>query len=251
MNFLKRFLSVAAAPTVPSGSRVYAIGDVHGCCGLLVSLLHNIEQDSARRAAARVQIVFLGDLIDRGPDSRGVVDCVMSLRSTHEVHVIKGNHEELFVAAARGDRTAARGLYGVGGRETLLSYGFSAEEIDAGSFGDLVELMGRRIPADHIEFLDCARDYLKIGDYVFVHAGLRPGVTLDQQCSQEMRWIRTEFTRSTRDHGGVVVHGHTVSEEVEMRPNRIGVDTGAYVSGRLSAIALQGAERWVITASAA
>jgi serine/threonine protein phosphatase 1 len=214
---------------------------------LLDVLLAKIGKDNAARREAQVQFVFLGDLVDRGPDSRGVVERVMALHDEQDCCLIKGNHEELFIDAARGDPQAARGLYTVGGRETLLSYGFSEEEVESGSYSDLVKLMAQRIPADHVAFLDAATDYVQIGDYLFVHAGLRPGVPLEQQCAHEMRWIRKEFTNSSRDHGGVVVHGHTVSEEVELRPNRIGVDTGAYATGRLSAIGLEGSERWVIT----
>ena len=231
---------------VPPGQRVYAIGDVHGCARELDRLLELIDTDHRSRAAAERQLIFVGDLIDRGPDSAGVVRRARELCAAGQARLLMGNHEELMLLAANGDRQAARMFTDVGGLATLASYGIGEDEALRGSFADLTALMKERLPAADLAFLGRAEDQIAIGDYLFVHAGIRPGVPLDQQVAKDLRWIRREFLESRADHGLMVVHGHTITDAVEVRANRIGIDTGAFATGRLSALGLEGGERWLI-----
>lgn len=238
--------AVHGSPTVPPGQRVYAIGDVHGCADQLRALLTLIDSDDAGRRPAERTTVFLGDLVDRGPDSAGAVALVKAMVEAGAARLIKGNHEELFVLACRGDRQAARTLMDNGGLATLLSYGISEEDAAHGSYADLVRLLRARVPADDVAFLDAGENMIRLGDYLFVHAGIMPRVPLEEQDPRQLRWIRGEFLQSDEAHGVIVVHGHTIVEEVDERHNRIGIDTGAYASGMLTAIALEGEERWYL-----
>jgi serine/threonine protein phosphatase 1 len=250
---LKRLFKAVAAKqaapdtAVPPGTRVYAIGDVHGRLDCLDVLLAMIDADDAARGAADTQIVFLGDLVDRGPDSAGVVDRAMTLaRSGRAVRGLKGNHEEMFLSAIGGSERAMRGFTQFGGRETLLSYGMSQRDYNEYLFPELIEAAARIVPAAHIAYLDALEDMIEIGDYLFVHAGIKPGVPIAEQTPEALRWIRREFLDHRGDFGRVVVHGHTITSDVDVRSNRIGIDTGAYESGRLTAIGLEGAERWFL-----
>ncbi len=232
---------------IAPGQRIYAIGDVHGRADLLDQLIDMIEADDAARGDADFQLIFLGDLIDRGPDSARVVKTVGGLLATgDQVRLIKGNHEEVFVAAAAGSAQATRLLMTIGGYETLESYGISRAEADRGSIQDLADLLNARVPQRHLDILNSGEDMIRSGDYVFVHAGIRPGVPLDQQQSSDLRWIRGPFLDARRRDDYVVVHGHTPTEAVAFKPGRIGIDTGACYSGKLTALGLEGAERWVL-----
>lgn len=238
----------APAPaSVPEGERVYAIGDVHGCSDLLTDLMARIDADDAKRGTAQTSIVFLGDLVDRGPDSAGVIETAMRLKAEgRRVRFLAGNHEEVFVKAASGDEKSTRFFVRMGGRETILSYPIDAYDYDTLEYGDLAERLKTLIPRDHVEFVESFEDMVEIGDYVFVHAGIRPGRALDAQRKSDLRWIRDEFLDDERDHGKVVIHGHTICEEVDHYDNRIGIDTGAYATGRLTAIGLEGTRRWFL-----
>ncbi len=229
--------------------RVYAVGDVHGRADLLALLLDRVAADRRERpTAATTSLIFLGDLINRGPDSAGVLSAIRTLMREEAVVLIKGNHEETFIDAANGDARAARGLLQMGGGATLKSYGFSAQEAAAGRFADLAHQMQTRIPRDDIALLERGHDMVRMGDYLFVHAGIRPGVPIASQDIADLRWIRHDFLRSKRDHGAMIVHGHSIVERVEQHSNRIAVDTGAYRSGMLSAVVFEGDERWIIEA---
>ncbi|OYY66284.1 metallophosphoesterase family protein [Sphingomonas sp. 28-62-11] len=237
----------SAVPALEPGKRVYAIGDIHGRADLLDQLIDLIEADDATRGDADIRLIFLGDLIDRGADSARVVEIVGNLlRSSDQVRLIKGNHEEVFVAAAGGCAKSARQLLKMGGYETLESYGINREEADQGTIQDLADLLKQRIPRDHIDVIDRGEDMIRIGDYVFVHAGIRPGVQLDRQVGSDLRWIRQPFLDARRRDRVVVVHGHTPTQDVEFKPDRIGIDTGACYSGKLTALGLEGTERWVL-----
>jgi serine/threonine protein phosphatase 1 len=250
---LKRLFAAARKPEpathrIPSGQRVYAVGDIHGRLDLLDDLLSRIDRDDAERAPATTTLIFLGDLVDRGPQSSGVVDRLMRLRALgRNVHFLMGNHEEVFLLAAAGDVQAMRLFVRIGGMETILSYGVSEEEYRTTDFEELTALFAKRVSPEHVAFISSFEDYLEIGDYLFVHAGLRPGVALDEQKPSDLRWIRDDFLLHGDDFGHVVVHGHSITEAVDVRPNRIGIDTGAYESGRLTAIGLEGAERWFLS----
>ncbi|ONF97053.1 metallophosphoesterase family protein [Sphingomonas jeddahensis] len=232
---------------LPLGRRIYAIGDIHGRLDLLDQLLDQIAADDAARGAAQTGFIFLGDLVDRGPDSAGVVDRVRDLcKNRPDVRCLCGNHEEIFLGSYDGDTDLLRLLLRAGGHETLLSYGMDADEIERATIGELAEMMVRDIPEQPITFLRSLQDYIVEGDYLFVHAGIRPGLPLEQQKSRDLRWIRDPFLDHTANHGKFVVHGHTISERVDERVNRIGIDTGAYRTGRLTALGMEGGERWII-----
>lgn len=237
----------APAAAVPAGERVYAIGDIHGRLDQLEALLAMIDADDAAREPARTHLVLLGDLVDRGPDSAGVIDLAMQLAATRpDVRFLAGNHEELLLTAIEGQPRAMKVLCQVGGRETLLSYGMSRRAYDDATFDDLIEMARAVVPPEHIAFLSAFENAIEIGDYLFVHAGVRPGVELNEQVPADLRWIRREFLDHRGSFGRMVVHGHTITPDVELRPNRIGIDTGAYASGKLTAIALESTDRWFL-----
>lgn len=247
---IKRLFAARGAPPcrIPDGERVYAIGDIHGCLDLLDRLLAMIDADEAQRPAAESYLVVLGDVIDRGPDSRGVVERLMGLRGgRRETRFLKGNHEEIFLTAVAGDPRATRLLSRVGGRETILSYGVTPDEYNELDFDELTALLGERVPPEHVAFLDGFDDWVETGDYRFVHAGIRPEVPMRDQKASDLRWIRDDFLKHRGAHDMMIVHGHNISEEVEVRPNRIGIDTGAYATGKLTAIGLEGGDRWFLS----
>ena len=238
---------VATAPTLPPGRRVYAIGDIHGRLDLLDDLLAMVGMDDAARPRAKLTLIFLGDLVDRGPDSAAVVDRLIALkRSAPDTRFLLGNHEEVMLLALEGDREALKLFERIGGRETMLSYGLPPAMLDRADFDELGALLGRCVPREHVDFLSAFEDYIVMGDYAFVHAGVRPGTPVDAQKPSDLRWIRREFLEHRGLLDKVVVHGHTIAEEVECRPHRIGIDTGAYYTGRLTALGLEGDQRWMI-----
>lgn len=249
---LKRLFGRTAKPEprrfcVPAGQRIYAIGDIHGRRDLLDTLIERIDADDAARGASQTQLIFLGDLVDRGDASRGVIERLMTLKSVSEnVRFLKGNHEELFIKVCVGDARATGLFHRVGGRATMLSYGMTADDYDDADLTELSEMITDHVPADHIEFIKGFDDWIIAGDYLFVHAGVRPGLTIEEQEPSDLRWIRTEFTEDDSDHGYMVIHGHSITEQVDVRTNRIGIDTGAFASGVLTAIGLEDDERWFI-----
>jgi serine/threonine protein phosphatase 1 len=202
-----------------------------------------IDEEHACRGASEKLIVFVGDLVDRGPCSRAVIDRVRQRVQAREARLLMGNHEEIFIGAARGDVASVKSLLRVGGYATLASYGINRDAADRGSFDDLAALLIDEIPRADLAFLERGEDMIRIGDYCFVHAGIRPGQPLDAQLPTDLRWIREPFISSRREHGAVIVHGHTITQEVEDLPNRIGIDTGAFRSGRLSAVVLENDQR--------
>lgn len=250
LRFLTRKPNDDTATYPPSvgEERVYAVGDVHGRADLLATLLARLARDDAARPRAPLRLLFLGDLIDRGAASAKVVQIAMALAESGEHHVrfIKGNHEEVFIQAARGDTQAVRFFLRIGGRETLTSYGLPGSRQDDMTGEAIGQWMLEHIPRAHVDFLDGFEDMIEIGDYLFVHAGIRPNVPLDAQDSADLRWIRREFLGHDAPLGKVVVHGHSITENVHENVNRIGIDTGAYYSGRLTAIGLEGTARWYL-----
>jgi serine/threonine protein phosphatase 1 len=246
-KLLRSRRSPALVPTIPAGQRVYAIGDVHGCLDELDRLLGHVDADDADRDPAETTLVFLGDLVDRGPASAQVVERVRQL-ATDRPHVrcLLGNHEEVFLQALDGDAKALRLFCRIGGRETALSYGLSPAEYERLDYPELSAALQQLVPADHRAFLTACEDMVVIGDYVFVHAGVRPHAALTDQQPSDLRWIRDTFLDHERPLEKMVVHGHTITAAVESRPHRIGIDTGAFQTGRLTALGLQGAERWAL-----
>lgn len=234
----------AGPPSGSPGKRCYAIGDIHGRLDLLTDLMQRIADHDLSRPTRETVIVTLGDIIDRGPDSRGVVEYLRRPpgKLPRMVHV-KGNHEESLIRGLSGELGVLVGWLETGGLECARSYG-----VDVGSlFGqapDAAEYtLASRIPPDDIRFMDGFVDSVRFGDYLLVHAGVRPGVKLEDQQPQDLRWIRGGFLDSQADFGFTVVHGHSVSADIEERPNRIGIDTGAYRTGVLTAIWIEDDQR--------
>lgn len=231
-------------PRAPKGYRAYAVGDVHGRLDLLDQLLGQIEQDVERRPARRNLLVMLGDLIDRGPDSNGVVERMRTYRhDSIKPYFLAGNHEEVLLRLLAGERGLLADWLKYGGTECMASYGVDGDSLRNCSEREALEKIKAAIPLDHQQFIASFHDTLRFGDYLFVHAGIRPDVDLCLQSQSDLRWIRQPFLDDERDHGFVVVHGHTISDEVVSRANRIGIDTGAYRSGVLTSVILEGAER--------
>jgi serine/threonine protein phosphatase 1 len=246
---LRKFLKARAKPVfaIPPGERVYAIGDLHGCDELLGRLLAQIDADDAARGPARTTLIFLGDLVDRGPASAQVVERLHRLAADRpDVRFLKGNHEEIFLGAVEGEPKALRLFCRIGGRETVISYGLDPERYDRLDYEEFAAELKQLVPPEHTAFIDTFEDMIEIGDYLFVHAGIRPGVELGEQHSRDLRWIRDPFLDFDRPFDKMIVHGHTITPEVEFRNNRIGVDTGAYTSGQLSALGLQDAMTWTL-----
>lgn len=235
------------AAAVPAGRRLYAIGDVHGRLDLLNRLLDAVFEDDSGRGAAQTTIVFLGDFVDRGPSSKQVIDHLLG-RDWHGRQVIrlKGNHEEIFLLALAGDLEALRFWLRIGGVETMRSYGTSLGLLDHGGLLDIVEDFVPRVPGAHISFLNSLQDMAVIGGYCFVHAGVSPGVPIDRQKPADLRWIRSRFLDYEGSYGAVVIHGHSISAGVESLHNRIGIDTGAYATGKLTAVGLERDRRWFL-----
>ena len=236
----KRFL-------IPEGQRVYAIGDIHGRDDLFETLIDLIQADNAARPLALTTLILLGDLVDRGPRSAEVVERAIGLgQHFDDMRLLIGNHEECFLAALTGDVRRLRYFMRIGGEETVRSYWRDEADLAQASFEDVAERLPAMVPAEHIEFLGKGEDLIEIGDYAFVHAGIRPGVTLNRQSLADLRWIREDFLDDDRSHGRMIVHGHTISQDIDEWPNRIGIDTGAYASGKLTAIGLEGENRWFL-----
>ncbi|MEH6757709.1 MAG: metallophosphoesterase family protein [Parasphingorhabdus sp.] len=232
---------------IPEGRRVYAIGDIHGRNDLLQQLIEKIIDDDAQRGDIQSEIVFLGDLVDRGPDSAGVLETAMQLKKElGDVRFLMGNHEEVYLSAATGSEKATRFFNRIGGKETILSYEISMREYMELDNAALAERLPELIPAHHIDFVKAFEDQIIIGDYAFVHAGIRPGISLEEQKPKDLRWIREEFLSVKEAHEKVIIYGHTINEDVVEQSNRIGIDTGAYYTEKLTALALEGNQRWYL-----
>lgn len=251
-NLLKSRRSPARLPAIPAGQRIYAIGDVHGCLSELDTLLAMIDAQERSRDAAATTLVFLGDLVDRGPASAQVIGRVRDIAAERgNVRCLLGNHEEVFLQALDGALGAIKLFCRIGGRETAISYGLTEGEYERLDYAELQAALDRLVPAADRAFLAQCEDMIEIGDYLFVHAGIRPGVALGEQRPADLRWIRETFLDHGRPLEKMVVHGHTIAETVETGPHRIGIDTGAYATGRLTALCLEGTARDVLQTTVA
>lgn len=229
-------------PHIPANQRIYAIGDVHGRADLLTDIFARIDSDLRARPIENSVQVFLGDYIDRGPHSRLVIDLLVERQSFHQALFLKGNHEA-YVSQFLNDPTILPQWQRVGGIETLLSYGLKP----TGQEGpDAQCRMARAFRAtlsdSHRLFIERLNLSYTCGDFLFVHAGVRPGIPLQKQSERDLLWIREDFLLHEEDFGKIVVHGHTPTIEPEIRPNRINIDTGAYATGRLTCLVLEGNE---------
>jgi serine/threonine protein phosphatase 1 len=237
-------------PQLPTGYRLYAIGDVHGRDDLLADLLAQIEEDSARRGPAKRILVFLGDLIDRGPSSKEAVERLRTHRPAGTRLVfLAGNHEEVLLRILDGEASLVPDWLRFGGAECLRSYGADPDRLRKMEPAMAVDVIRSAIPKAHADFLGSFDDTFRAGDYLFVHAGIQPGVPLAEQAPSDLHWIREPFLSDGTEHGFTVVHGHTIREQVDERANRIGIDTGAYRFGVLTALALEGSDRWYLQAN--
>src|SRR5579884_968876 len=237
-------------PRGARGYRAYVVGDIHGRLDLLDQLLSEIERDRTERPARKTLLVFLVDLIDRGPQSAQVIDRLrtFSAKGVRTVFLL-GNHEEVLLRILDGDAALITKWRWFGGSECLSSYGVEPRDLAKLSDEQALEQVRQAIPAEHREFLGSFVDTCRFGDYLFVHAGIRPGVSIEEQLQSDLRWIREPFLFDDTDHGCVVVHGHTITEEVQEHRNRIGIDTGAYRTGVLTALAIEGDRRWYLQTS--
>jgi len=224
---------------IPGGRRVYAIGDIHGRLDLLQKLWALIERDRAN-TDLRITVVFVGDYVDRGRDSKGVIDFLLKIKEQGDVVCLRGNHDQAvldFIADAKFYRTWKP----FGAPETLVSYGVMPPRFDdEAEFEKAREEFLANCPASHIEFLEGLPYCYELGGYFFVHAGARPGIPLKDQEPEDMLWIREDFLFSRADFEKVVVYGHTPVEQAGRRGHRLSIDTGAYATGHLSAAVLEG-----------
>ncbi len=232
-------------PRLPDGLRVYAIGDIHGRVDLLRALLEKIVDDSRKAPVERKQLIYLGDYIDRGHESRQVVDLLLEgPPSGFEAIHLKGNHEEALLNFLEAPDFGTEWQQ-YGGLETLASYGVSGlgTRRTSEDFDRACDQLEAKLPESHLEFFRTLELSACFGDYFFAHAGVRPGVPLEEQRPEDLLWIRTEFTQWRGRFEKVVVHGHSVSEEPEFERSRIGIDTGAYLTHRLTSVVLEGSDQ--------
>jgi serine/threonine protein phosphatase 1 len=230
------------APSIPAGRRLYVIGDIHGRLDLLLMLERQIELDLAT-APDEVTTIFLGDYVDRGKDSAGVLEKLSSGSFCTPIVALCGNHEEVFLQFLE-DASVLASWRQFGGLETLHSYGVDVSEAMRGvGFDEAQRALADALPTRHREFLDRTLLSFELGDYFFCHAGVRPGVALNAQVRHDLLWSRSEFLDFPGSFGKIVVHGHTPKADPEVRPNRINVDTGAYASSVLTALVIEGEGR--------
>jgi serine/threonine protein phosphatase 1 len=228
---------------IPPQMRLYAVGDIHGRLDLLDRVLESIKQDAVITPQPRHELVFLGDYVDRGFHSRGVLERLRSgLPDNFYPIFLRGNHEEVMLRFYDGDMSIALDWFYFGGRETLASYGIAPPppNVSPDKIPSIHAEFVAKIPAEDITFLRATQLHYVCGDYSFVHAGIRPGLALEQQLREDLLFIRSDFMQSDDDFGTLVVHGHTIVEAPEVRHNRISIDTGAYATGRLTCLVLEG-----------
>ena len=236
----KKSSGLEPRPRLPDGLRIYAIGDVHGRADLLGVALNKIDSHLKRQPSRRPLHVMLGDYVDRGPGSAEVLDSLIFRSRFHEMVFIRGNHEAIFLEFLR-QPSVFRHWRALGGLETLVSYGIKPPMIeDESSEVEMAMLLGGLMPPRHVEFLEATRTSFTCGDFFFAHAGIRPTVPISRQSDEDLMWIRQEFLEHEGPLEKFVVHGHTPVVQPDLRANRINIDTGAYASGILSVIAIEG-----------
>lgn len=247
--FTSRQRSEPPTPRLAPGNRVYAIGDIHGCIEPLHQLHQLIREHAADQPVTRNVVVYLGDYVDRGPDSRGVIDVLRDepLPAFERIY-LKGNHEASLLHFLEDEQHGPQ-WFAYGGDATLYSYGVSAPRspTDWAGLQRAQSEFAQKLPPEHRDFFNRLRLTHIEGDYLFVHAGLRPGVPLEDQNSEDLLWIRDDFLCSDVEFGKIVVHGHSISEAPTIRHNRIGIDTGAFAGGPLTCLVLEGTSRTFLT----
>jgi len=248
-SFVKRLLSggeavaPAVTPFLPQGRRLYCVGDIHGRADLLRDLHAQIAADAAGFNGVKT-LVYLGDYIDRGEQSKEVVDLLLeqTLQDYETVHLL-GNHEQTLLDFLDHPHAVMSWLI-YGGRATLYSYGVTVKhELNPQELEAVRDDLELRLPQSHLAFFQALKPFHVAGSYGFVHAGIRPGIPLQAQREEDLLWIREDFTESSESHELIIVHGHTITAEVQCLPNRIGIDTGAFHTGVLTCLVLEGAEQ--------
>jgi len=238
-NFFKQKQRQEPAPSGPAGHRAYIIGDVHGCLHPLQHLLRTIETHDAAQKPAKTRIVFLGDLIDRGAHSREVIDFIASYTTGFaDLVFLMGNHAEIFLKILDGNSALIDAWFGFGGRDCARSYGvdnLGQVNIDP---APLLHRLQRNVPQNHLDFIASFKDYHVFGDFLCVHAGIRPKTKLENQKPEDLRWIRSSFLNYMKKHPYIVVHGHTIVEDPTHFGNRIAIDTGVAKGGKLTAVCI-------------
>lgn len=228
------------SPRLAPGLRIYAIGDVHGRADLLDQVFSRIDAHQAASPALRPVNILIGDYIDRGPGSREVLDLLIERTRDNEVMCLMGNHETYILRFLR-QPAILREWTALGGRETLMSYGLKPPiNADAKTQKELAEALSAAIPKSHLQFLDQLPSSFTLGGFFFAHAGVRPGIPLKKQKDDDLLWIRDDFLLHEESFGKIVVHGHTPVLECDIRHNRINIDTGAFATGRLTCLVIEG-----------
>jgi serine/threonine protein phosphatase 1 len=227
-------------PSLPPNTRIYAIGDIHGRADLLDQIYERIEGDIGRDEPAGIEIVHLGDYVDRGPDSRGVIERIIAMSERHNVVTLKGNHEDILLRFFDNPESF-RFWQRLGAVETLVSYGLGPQVLSRGDdFGALSAALHAALPETHKQFLSRLPLTYECGDFLFVHAGLRPGIPVNRQSAEDLMTIRDDFLHHTERFEKFVIHGHTPVRSPDIRSNRINIDTGAYATGQLTCLVIEG-----------
>ena len=236
-------------PTIRSSERIYAIGDIHGRFDLFCEIIRRIRIDATHQPARKTRILVIGDMVDRGPGSADVIKRIFKFSSNSNLIVLRGNHEQMMIQSLGGDLRSLEAWLRFGGRETLSSWGLSDEAL-VRPLNEILSAARRVVNSDIMWWMNRLPLSYISGDFLFVHAGIRPGVALGAQSPEDLLWIGEEFTKSEAHHPAVIVHGHTICETgPELLRSRVGIDTGAYRTGRLSAVAFEGGRQWTLTAT--
>ena len=229
--------SRAITASTPARTRIYAVGDIHGRADLLFEVIARIDEDIRRRPIRYVVEVYIGDYIDRGPDSKTVIDALAVRMVNHGAICLRGNHEVLIESFLR-DPGCFPQWQRLGALQTLASYDIQPRRGETAA--ELRQRFLGIFPRTHELFLQCLHDSYCCGDFLFAHAGVRPGVPIEQQDVNDLTWIRREFLDSNQHHGKFIVHGHTPVPHPDIRHNRINIDTGAWKTGTLTCAAIEG-----------
>jgi serine/threonine protein phosphatase 1 len=244
-GLFSRKKAAAKIPCAPENSRVYAVGDIHGRLDLLHDLQRQIADDAADAEGKRCVVVYLGDYIDRGDQSSAVINCLIDepIAGCEQI-CLMGNHEEMLLTFLEDPSIGSMWMFN-GGDATLLSYGCGTqgEATAEGRLMGIQRSLREKLPEHHLAFLRALRLYHIEGGYAFVHAGIAPKRPIEKQVSRDLLWIRSEFLQSKLDHGHCIVHGHTIYDEPDFQSNRIGIDTGAFRTGVLTCLVLDGEEQ--------
>ncbi len=228
--------AVADYPPAPRGTTIYVVGDIHGRLDLLKQVHHEIDLDKARSKPRQPVEVYLGDYIDRGPDSAGVVSLLLGRALDARMIFLRGNHEQLLLDFLEG-ADCLEEWRDVGAVPSLLSYGVPAALLSRDAPGkDVRRALAERVPSEHVRFYAETGTYVDAAPYLLVHAGIRPGIKLQRQALGDLLGIRGEFLEFEGDFGRIVVHGHTPVLQPDLRPNRINIDTGAFATNRLTCL---------------